>query len=200
MKKTNPILASILICFMLVVVAILIPARTDIAIALMVEMGVEDLARDADSVLRGEVTGIKSEWDEGKSKIYTYITLSVKERIKGGATEDTVTIRQLGGKVGKMRLTVSDSAVFNKGENLIVFLKSEGVQRSRRRRAINKIVGMEQGKYSIARDSLTGRHMVTVGKGTFATGTGAIVSRAGRQIVLEDFIGQIKRVKGKHKQ
>jgi len=201
MKKTNFVFTSVLISFVLTGALGFIPTKNNTALALMVELKLEDLTKEADSILRGEVTDIRSEWNENKTRIYTYITLSVKERIKGASTGNVVTIRQLGGKVGRKSLSVSNSAIFEKGEEAVVFLKPEMVQQAARlhrvgtRGVIHKIVGKEQGKYNVARGGVAGRSMVTLGRGTFATTTGAIVTKAGKQIALEDFIAQIKKVK-----
>ena len=201
MKKTNFVFTSVLISFVLTGALGFIPAKNNTALALMIELKLEDLTKEADSILRGEVTDIRSEWNENKTRIYTYITLSVKERIKGSSTGNTVTIRQLGGKVGKKALFVSNSAIFQKGEEAVLFLKPEMVERAARvhrvgtRGIIHKIVGKEQGKYHIAKDGVVGVRMVTMGRGTFATTAGAIVTKAGKQIALEEFIRQIKQVK-----
>jgi len=201
MKKINFIFTSVLISFVLTGALGFIPINNNAALALMVELKLEDLTKEADSILRGEVTDMRSEWNENKTRIYTYITISVKERIKGSSTGNTVTIRQLGGTVGRKSLFVSNSAIFQKGEEAIVFLKPETVERAARihrvgtRGIMHKIVGKEQGKYHIAREAATRKGLVTLGRGTFATTTGEIVTKAGKQIALEEFIRQIKQVK-----
>ncbi len=200
MKKINFIFTSILISFALTVALGFIPAKNNTALALMIELGIEDLTKEADLILKGKVVDIKSEWNEDKTKIYTYITLNVNERIKGRPQRRIVTIRQLGGEVDGIGLVVSDSAVFKKGEDAIVFLKPDRTHHAGRlRRAgrgvINEIVGKEQGKYAVAEDGVTRRKMVTVGRGKFATRNGRIVPRIGRKVLLEDFIGQIKSIK-----
>lgn len=200
MKKTNFILTSILISFVLTGVLSFIPINTRPAIALMIELGLEDLAKEADFILRGEVTEMKSEWNADKTVIYTYITLKVKERIYGQYEADTITIKQRGGKVDGIGMAVSDSAVFMKGEDVIVFLKPQGTPQAARlqqvaRGVITEVVGKMQGKYTVTKEGVAEGKTVIVNKGVFATKEGELVTRAGKKMPLEGFIGEIKRIK-----
>ena len=200
MKKFNFIFTSILISFVLTGMLSFITCQTSPAIALMIELGLEDLTKEADFILRGEVTEMKSEWNADKTVIYTHITLNVKERIHGRHEANTITIKQRGGKVDGIGMAVSDSAVFMKGEDVIVFLKPESTPQVARlqqagRGVITEIVGKEQGKYRIAKDEIAKTEAVVVNKAIFATKKGELVTRAGKRIPLEEFIGEIKRIK-----
>ncbi len=200
MKKINSIISSVLISFVLAGALGFVALQTSPALALMIKLGLEDLSKEADFILRGEVTEVRSEWSEDKTVIYTYITLTVKERIAGQYEAETVTIKQLGGEVDGIGMSVSDSAVFKKGEDAIVFLKPDRSQQAVRlqqagRGVITEIVGKEQGKYTVAEDEVTGTQAITVNKGTFGTKTGQMVTGTGKMIPLEDFVGQIKKIK-----
>lgn len=110
MKKRNFMLTVILISLFS-----LILLQTNPAVALMIELGPEDLTKEADFVLRGEVTDIKCQWNDNKTKIYTYIALTVKEWIVGQSEDKTTTIKQLGGEIGGRGMLVSGSPKFKRG-------------------------------------------------------------------------------------
>jgi len=206
MKNTKSVVTGILIAFVLTGISGFIPKLCAPAMALMVEFGLEELTNRADCIVEAEVIGSRSQY-EGK-KIYTYTTLAVKDQIAGESTPKTVTVKQLGGKVGKMRMVVSDSAVFKKGEDIVVFLKPEKSQKQTASGRIvmrhastgmtARIVGMRQGKYSVTQQGIAGK-AVTVNKGAFATREGKILTKAGNIVSLDEFKKQIKEIKNKQK-
>ena len=81
----------------------------------------DDLALRADSILVGEVTDITVN-KEGEGNIYTMVTLSVEQPIKG-ETEGEVVIRVLGGEVDGQALWREDAPSFQLGERAVVFLE-----------------------------------------------------------------------------
>jgi hypothetical protein len=84
------------------------------------------LAAAADSILVGRVTDISFR-QPGVGNIYTLVTLSVEQHIKGDA-EGEVVIKMPGGKAGGLTMMVTDYPSFKKGERAVVFLaKREGI-------------------------------------------------------------------------
>ncbi len=73
-------------------------------------------------VVTGRVTAIQGRWDAAADAIYTYITVSVTEQLKGELAESTIVIKQLGGQLGTVGLRVADQASYTVGENVLVFL------------------------------------------------------------------------------
>jgi hypothetical protein len=205
MKKINFMINSVLISFLLTGAFGLFAISGNRAMALMVELGLDELTQDADLILRGEVTDMKSEWNEDKTAIYTYITFNVKERIHGEYDTQTITIKQRGGEVDGIGMVVSDCAEFKKGEEAIVFLKPERdvqavrLRRAGRARTITELVGKNQGKYSVAKDDIAQAEAVVVNKAVFATRDGKLITRPGKRIPLKDFVGDIKRIKDRRK-
>ena len=200
MKKMNFILTSILISFLITGAYGLIAVQTNQAHALMVELGLEDLTGESDFILRGEIAEVKSEWNEDRTLIHTYITLSVKERIHGQGAAETITIKQRGGEVDGIRMAVSNCAIFKPGEDVVVFLKPDSTPQAARLqqmrgRVVTQIVGKEQCKYTVAEDQATRAEAVIVNRAVLATREGAIVTRPGKRIPLEEFVGDIKRIK-----
>lgn len=137
--------------------------------ALMVRKSLEELTSQADSILIGKVEKIESRWNEEKTIIYTYVTISVKEHTKalsGMAEVKEVIVRVRGGEVGDVGLRVSDTPQFREGEEVLLFLKRENMP-------LFSVTGLFQGKYSIE-DGIAKNRMLGV------------------EIPLNSFISQIK--------
>jgi len=207
MKNLNSMSTYILILFVLTGVSGLIPIMP--VSAMMIELGLEDIAKESDYVVQGEVVDTKSEWNENKTRIYTYSTVAVKENISGSAPK-TVFVKQKGGTVGNITLSVSDSLLLHKGDEVVVFLKPEkkrqasvaargSVAQGAREGEIAQIVGERQGKYEIKKGAAAGKGAVTVGRGIFATKEGRIVHKAGKEVPLDEFKSQIKGLKNKRR-
>lgn len=68
----------------------------------------------SEKVFRGQVVQVKSYWNPEKTRIYTDVTVSIDEHIKGdGLSEITITIP--GGTVGDDTQWVSDTPQFEGG-------------------------------------------------------------------------------------
>ena len=106
------------------------------AYALLVKMSLEELSSKADSIIVGQVTDMRSQWED--RNIFTYVTLSVEQYIKG-AGDSQVTIKTLGGTVGNLGQRVSDTPSFHIDERAVLFLRDE----------FFRVVGWRQGKFSI---------------------------------------------------
>lgn len=108
----------------------------------MEQLTLDELAARAESILVGEVTDIAS---YKEANIYTLVTLSVEQTIKG-ETGGQVTIRLPGGEVDGLGLQVEDVPSFESGERAVVFLE-EG-------EGIFSVVGGFQGKFTIDRNNM----------------------------------------------
>ncbi len=109
------------------------------ASALVEQLTLDELAAEADSILVGEVTDIVS-YEEGKGNIYTLVTISVEQLIKGESMGEVV-VRLLGGEVDGLGLWVEDVPNFQLGERTVVFLEE----------AENafEVYGWYQGKFTV---------------------------------------------------
>jgi hypothetical protein len=78
----------------------------------------------------------------------------VKERIKGEKEKKEIVIRQLGGKVGDLRLKVIGMPVFQEEEEVILFLKKDEKQ-------LNKfyVTGLSEGKFAIKKEKVERKNM-----------------------------------------
>ncbi len=105
----------------------------------LVKMDFSDLARDANHVVVGTVTGINGEYDPSGTFIRTNVTLEV-ERSFGGQAPDTLVVRTPGGRVGGVEQVALGVANFEIGERVLVFLttwEEDGAP---------KVLGYVQGK------------------------------------------------------
>ena len=110
----------------------------------LVKMDFAELARDANHVVVGTVTGVEGEWDSGFKFIHSNVTLSV-ERSFRGHTPDTLVVRTPGGQIGAEGQVAHGAATFEVGERVLVFLTTweDGT---------SKVLGYVQGKSRVSWD------------------------------------------------
>jgi hypothetical protein len=104
----------------------------------------EELVKRADLIVQGQVQSVYTQWDEGRRLVFTYISIRVDESLKGESRQ-SVLIRQVGGTVGTVQMSVAGVPEFKSGEMAVVFLK-------RQADGTFQIVGMNQGLYEIVDD------------------------------------------------
>lgn len=144
MKKMNPptYLATLFAAALVLVLSLPMQAG-----ALLVPMGLEDLARSADSVVVAQVTGAKSRAvvpADARQGIVTDNVLQVS-RVIAGERPERFTLTQPGGQVGDLRLAVAEQAELTPGTRLVLFLDEH-----------NRIVGAEQGALQVVAGSVEG--------------------------------------------
>ncbi len=124
----------------------------------------KDMAKQARNIVVGKVTKVKSKWNGDRTQIYTLVSISVDQYIKGKLPRKTITLKQLGGTVGDAVLWVADAPRFTAGEEVLVFIRP----------GLVPVVGMSNGKLSIDDDS-TGRKLI-----------------AGTDLALDDLVKEIR--------
>lgn len=157
---------SVNITAIIVISITVLLAGSPVVSASMEKMSLEDLTREADVILIGNIVDVDSKWGLERDKIYTYSTVSVERYIKGGTGEEELTILSEGGRIGTLFIWVEDTPTFLKDETVLVFLKKSGKEYN--------VVGMSQGKYTLKNGVLTGLE--------------------GERTQLKDFLGQIEAV------
>ncbi len=113
--------------------------------ALMLRKSIEELTSQADSILIGKVERIESRWNEERTSIYTYVTISVSQYTKALSIAnqfEEIIVKVRGGEVGDIGLRVSDTPEFRIGEEVFLFLKMENLP-------LFSVAGLFQGKYTI---------------------------------------------------
>ena len=141
---------SINVCFAVVIfVAMLAP----LAIATQIEyVSPRQMGDESVLVARGKVTGVRSFWNEGRTKILTETTIVLDETYKGQGG-GVVRVLQLGGDVGTIRMHVHGSLVWQDGEEVLLFL-------DRMDTGDFRVTGFSQGKFEIERDPVSGEAFV----------------------------------------
>jgi len=121
-------------------------AATPVVSALMQKISVEDLTKEADVIVIGDIKEVESRWSQGRTPINTYVTLSVENYIKGGEGQETLTIITQGGSKWGFTVWVEDAPDFTKNEKVLVFLKKAGREFS--------VAGWAQGKYIVENEDV----------------------------------------------
>jgi hypothetical protein len=113
---------------------------------------VEALGSDSPVVVRGNVTDVRSYWNDARTRILTETTVRVSERYKG-APAGQLRIVQMGGEVDGVRMTVAGSLEWMPGEDVVLFLEDSLPGRYR-------VTGFSQGKFGVQADPQTGEEFV----------------------------------------
>jgi hypothetical protein len=120
-----------------------------------------ELVTGAPVIVHGQVVDVRSDWVDGRRSIETFVTIAVREYLKGNLG-DSVTFRVPGGQLGRYRTVFVGAPAFQEGDEVVLFLKHAGPSHP-------YIVGLSQGAFRVVADARTGRRMVTtpvvMGKG-----------------------------------
>jgi hypothetical protein len=125
-------------------------------------MSVAKMTQAAQLVVRARCIANSTAWDGGE--IWTFTSFTVEDSWKGapaGAAQQ-LTVRLLGGSVGKLNSTVSGVPRFRPGEEVILFLQSTA-------RGDYSIVSWVQGTFRIHKDPRSGAEIVVQDTAAFAT-------------------------------
>ena len=120
------------------------PAQSSSGI--VVQLTEEELTAQAELILVGHVSDVSC-YEEGEGTIYTEVTISVEQKLKGEAGGEVV-IRVAGGKVGEQVVWVEDAPSFDVGERVVVFLEEYD--------SALHVVGGFQGKYTVSENDTIG--------------------------------------------
>jgi hypothetical protein len=143
---------------------------------------IEELGAESALVVRGEVSGVRSYWNQNGSRIYTEVTVQVVADFKGAAPRE-VRVVQMGGVVDGVRMTVAGALAWQPGESVVLFLEDSLPGRYR-------VSGFSQGKFDVERDERTGAEYVrqTGLRGAALVGAPARRGSASARIPLEDLL------------
>lgn len=113
----------------------------------------KDLTDRAEVVAVGKVTGIRSEWNQDRTRIYTKVTISVDQYVKGEQSEKILTVTHLGGEVGEVGELYTGTPKFQTDEEVLIFIEKD-------RKNNLRITGGAQGKLRIIEDEKTGKKIL----------------------------------------
>ena len=88
----------------------------------IVPMSDTDLIQQSAAIVIGTVNTIESYWDADTKQIFTHVTVTPQEVLKGTVPVGNLTLKQLGGTVGQRHMWIDGSPVFTRGEKTILFL------------------------------------------------------------------------------
>ena len=111
-----------------------------------------DMAQQASVIVIGKIAKFKSSWDKNHQQIYTKITLTVDEVLKGELKKRRLTITQLGGVVDDVEAWIDGNPQFTEGERVLLFL-------DRQENGSLRVLHLYQGKFSIFTDPETGAEL-----------------------------------------
>ena len=156
--------------FCSVIVSLFLLAATVARVSAQLQkLTTKELTNRAEVIAVGKVTSMRSEWNRDKTRIYTKVTISVDQYVKGQRSEKTLTISHLGGEVGAVGELYSHTPRFSKDEEVLVFVKKDKKNNLR-------ITGGADGKFRITKSELTGKKLV------------------GKIKTLEDFTARVKSI------
>ena len=127
------------------VFATFVLASAPAAATLLRSFDLTGLSREAHVVVRGKVFSQEDRWNEERTKIYRYSTVEVLERVKSERVAARIVVKQIGGTVDGMTMSVPGTADLRAGEEVVLFLRTDG--------RYHYLVGMHQGKYGVRRDA-----------------------------------------------
>jgi hypothetical protein len=109
----------------------------------------EQLVLTSRLILTGTVQSVQADWDKKRQNIYTYVTVKISEVLKGQIRNDTVVIKQAGGRVGDDEIIIDGAPKYQVGQDVLLFLNTlpDGAL---------TIAHLFQGKYEIITDAESG--------------------------------------------
>lgn len=127
---------------------------TSESLSILPDFSKEQLIRDSESIIYGEIISQNSYWLEDKTGIFTDVKLNVLAQYKGESLNGEITIQIPGGTVGKITQKVSDTPVLEPGSDVILhlFTKENGRQ---------WIYGWEKGVLEVKDDFIDEYQMTT---------------------------------------
>ena len=136
-----------------IILLIISVGLVDNVIAQKQKSQIESLVEKSDVIVLGEVTEMRSVWNETKSKIFTEVSIRVKDNLKGSENNQTVVIKHLGGEVDGVGELYSHIPKFTRDEEVLVFAKRDKENNLR-------VTKGHEGKFKITKDMTTGEKLI----------------------------------------
>jgi len=105
----------------------------------------DELVTLSELVLIGTVTRVESAWDAARERIYTHVTFSELQGLKGEFPNDTYVLRISGGIVGKVAEFYPGMLRFDQGKRYIIFVRGNFSD-------IFPVIGLHQGVFQVEWD------------------------------------------------
>ncbi len=142
MGRVLPFVASVLVTS-IASATVLVPAEFS------------EIVGGSEIIVYARVVDVRPEWADGRRWIDSVVTAEVVSYLKGGS-EETIAFKVPGGRLGRYRSVVVGAPVFARGDEAVLFLKSNGARGER----LPDVFGLNQGVFRVRVDSRTGQKMV----------------------------------------
>ena len=113
---------TIITIFVLASLRMVFPMSLGLRLSSQQPISLQQKTAKADLIVVGKVTDVQCRWDEPKTMIYTFVSVSIEETVKGQPPNDEITIMVPGGMVGDMAVSVPGMPSFGEGERVLLFL------------------------------------------------------------------------------
>ncbi len=114
-----------------------------------------EIVGGSEIIAYARVVDVRPEWAEGRRWIDSIVTADVVSYLKGGS-EETITFKVPGGRLGRYRSVVVGAPVFARGDEAVLFLKSNKAHGD----GLPDVFGLNQGVFRVKVDPRTGQKMV----------------------------------------
>jgi hypothetical protein len=155
----------------------------------IIPLTVEQLAGKSSSVVRGRAMEIWTQWNPQHTLIYTYTRFQVVKSFKG-ASDQTITVKQIGGRVGNTVQKAAGVRHFTGGEEDILFLRP-----SEENDGALVVTGLVQGNFRLYR-AVSGEIRATNGVpevSTLQVGTGNFSAYRGSAMRVNELESRIQK-------
>ncbi len=116
-------------------------------------LSTEELTNRAVVVAVAKVSSAQSEWSAERERIFTRVTLSVEQFLKGEQHDRTITLIVPGGEIDGVGELYTHTAKFKPQEEVLVFAERDS-------RGNLRVVAGEQGKFTVIEDNVSSRNIV----------------------------------------
>jgi len=114
-----------------------------------------EIVGGSEIIAYARVVDVRPEWADGRRWIDSVVTADVVSYLKGGS-EETITFKVPGGRLGRYRSVVVGAPVFARGDEAVLFLKSNKAHGD----GLPDVFGLNQGVFRVKVDPRTGQKMV----------------------------------------
>ncbi len=125
----------------LTLVAMLLALAIPMTASQFENVAFDQIAREANLVVRGHVLDTWSQWDDSHEVIYTYATVRVTRYFGETTGPDVLMVREVGGTVDGYTMEAIGFPMIRRGEQIVAFLSEDGSN--------YRIHAYNQGKYLV---------------------------------------------------
>jgi hypothetical protein len=105
-------------------------------------------------IAHARVVDVRPEWADGRRWVDSIVTAEVVSFLKGGSpSEETITFKVPGGRLGRYRSVLVGAPVFTRGDEAVLFLRQRGND-------LPDVFGLNQGVFRVRVDPRTGQKLV----------------------------------------